>query len=129
MGQVNSVGCRLGCLLLSDISTFRSGTCPPSQVETAAVLSSDALAPFPSSSLTRHFKCRNECQGDDTACPDPLHKCCEIGCSHLCTVVSVSYSHLDRGSNTITIQKHMFPKFFLFLNVTHFHFCPLGLEI
>uniref|UniRef100_A0A915EXU9 Anosmin 1 n=1 Tax=Echinococcus canadensis TaxID=519352 RepID=A0A915EXU9_9CEST len=77
IGRVDSVGCHLGCLLLTDIHNNRPGECPipgvPASEEEAGLFR--LHSPL----------CRKLCV-DDASCLHPLQKCCAFGCNRNCTM-------------------------------------------
>ncbi|KAM7541163.1 hypothetical protein Aperf_G00000039163 [Anoplocephala perfoliata] len=90
IGQVDSLGCNLGCLLLSDIHASRPGECPLPSVSAAAAVASamsvhEAEVPVPGLIRSRPSLCHKLCT-NDASCPHPLYKCCSFGCKRNCTM-------------------------------------------
>ncbi|VDO08532.1 unnamed protein product [Rodentolepis nana] len=84
IGQVDSLGCSLGCLLLSDIHANRPGECPLPLAESVLPdVQADLSAP--GLILPRPPLCDKLCT-TDSSCPHSLHKCCSFGCNRRCTM-------------------------------------------
>ncbi|KAM3188486.1 hypothetical protein ACTXT7_000183 [Hymenolepis weldensis] len=82
--QVDSLGCNLGCLLLSDIHANRPGECPLLPAESALSVDQTDMS---TSGLIRPRPplCQKLCTSD-SSCPHSLHKCCSFGCNRNCTM-------------------------------------------
>ncbi|VDM27260.1 unnamed protein product [Hydatigera taeniaeformis] len=96
--RADSVGCYLGCLLLSDIHINRPGECP--------IPSVPGIAEGTSLFRLHQIFCRKLCD-NDASCPHPLQKCCTFGCIRNCTTVRVA-TLLEEGREGVKMRAAFF---------------------